>query len=249
MELKLYQINPERDENSLMYESFDNMTNVTRSFDAKSEIYDCTYEGVISCRDLEDAFCAFQHSSSDCPQEFSGRSMSVSDIVEVVSSKNVDSGFYYCDRVGFKEVGFDKSLVPERNAMNVIMIEPGKEPRKAVIGTDLSAMQQAVGGYIEVYYPFDNDPSSCIVCNDSGKINNMLPNRAIYDGKGEMQDVIFGPFFICDGSKENLCGLTDDRIAAYSEVFRYPEELVYKKGHISMEKFCPAKNLTKEEIE
>lgn len=46
--------------------------------------------------------------------------------------------------------------------MNVLLVEPQKAPHEAEIGSDLKAMQDAVGGYIEAVYPYD-DPVA-LVC-------------------------------------------------------------------------------------
>ena len=39
--------------------------------------------------------------------------------------------------------------------MNVLMVEPGKAPYVTDIGNDLRSMQQAVGGYIQAVYPYE----------------------------------------------------------------------------------------------
>ena len=60
--------------------------------------------------------------------------------------------------------------------IKVVMVEPGKEARIDKIDNSLESMQQIVGGWIEAYYPFEEEV--CIVCNDEGKINGMELNRA-----------------------------------------------------------------------
>ena len=59
--------------------------------------------------------------------------------------------------------------------MNVLLVEPMREPRAVQIESGLESLQKAVGGYIEAVYPFD-DPVAVIV-NDEGKINGRPPNR------------------------------------------------------------------------
>lgn len=63
--------------------------------------------------------------------------------------------------------------------MTVLLVEPGKYPQPVEIGTDLEDLQKAVGGYIEVTYPFDEQVG--IVMNEEGKINGMDLNRALRD--------------------------------------------------------------------
>lgn len=55
----------------------------------------------------------------------------------------------------------------EENQINVLYVEPKKAPVAAEIGKELESYQEAVGGMIEVIYPFDD--MVCIVCNEEGK--------------------------------------------------------------------------------
>ena len=68
-------------------------------------IYACVYEGELEAKQLEDVFyilnCAF-------PQDYRARSLSVSDVVEVLHSEN-DSSFYFCDSFGFQLFPFNKT--------------------------------------------------------------------------------------------------------------------------------------------
>ncbi len=71
----------------------------------------------------------------------------------------------------------------------------------------LEAMQQAVGGYIEEYMPFEDDVA--LICNDEGKMIGMPLNRAIRDEDGQVVDVIAGPFFIAHApiERENFLSM------------------------------------------
>ena len=107
------------------------------------------------------------------------------------------------------------------DTIRVVYCETGKVARVIEIGTELADLQRAVGGLIEPYYPFEEPV--CIVCNDEGKFNGMRPNRAVRNEDGRIEDIIFGPFFICDCSTENFGSLTEEQLKRYSEQFRYPE--------------------------
>ena len=127
-----------------------------------SSIYDMVYEGEIEGHDPEDAFATF---NLDRPVGYRGRAMSVSDVVEITGEDVADPGFYYCDTIGFKKIDFDpeqtKSL---KETIRVVLCEPGKYARIAVIDSSLEGLQTAVGGgLIEAVYPFDEPV--CIVCN------------------------------------------------------------------------------------
>jgi len=64
-------------------------------------IYQIVYDNVQKTDNLEEIFYLF-----NCchPYDFQGRSMSVSDIIEVID--NDDHTFYYCDTFGFVEIPF-----------------------------------------------------------------------------------------------------------------------------------------------
>ena len=70
------------------------------------------------------------------------------------------------------------------------------------------------------------------VCNDEGKINGMLPNRSVKNKDGVMVDFIFGPAFICDCRGESFDSLSDEQIARYTKMFRYPEHLARLNGKL-----------------
>ena len=109
-----------------------------------------------------------------------------------------------------------------KERIRVVYCEPGRLARTVEIGTELVDLQRAVGGgLIEPYYPFEEPV--CIVCNDEGKFNGMRPNRAVRNEDGRIEDIIFGPFFICDCSTENFGSLSEEQLKRYSEQFRYPE--------------------------
>ena len=79
------------------------------------------------------------------------------------------------------------------------------------------------------------------VCNEEGKINGMSLNRAIYDGN-EMVEIIAGPCFICDCSRENFRSLSDEQLKRYSRQFKYPEAFIKMNGEIKAIPFTPDKS-------
>lgn len=191
MNIAIFQINPDRDENNVAFLSYENLERFQGSAALRSEIYDKVFEGEVECGTLEEVYQMF---NLDHPDGYRGRSLSVSDVVEVVGEEK--STFYFCDSIGFREVDFDPDMTEplKEKKIKVVLCEPGKVARVAEIGTELSDLQRVVGGLIEPYYPFEEQV--CIVCNDEGKYNGMRPCRAIYGEGREMMDIIFGPFFI-----------------------------------------------------
>ena len=76
--------------------------------------------------------------------------------------------------------------------INVLIVEPGKDPRPAAVEDALEVFQQIVGGPIEAgcYLP----QRVMLVCNGAGKHMGLPPNRPNpNDGK----DTICGPFLLC----------------------------------------------------
>ena len=105
MEYAIYQINVERDHDRKMFRPLGR-----DEYEVDSTIYDKVYEGSdmsSSTYDmLEDLFQKFNIAR---PDDFRGRSMSVSDVV-VINNKYP----YYCDTIGWKEVFFDVRKAGER---------------------------------------------------------------------------------------------------------------------------------------
>ena len=176
MNIRIYQINVERDADRIVFQDLKHLPEYQQSGSINSAIYDCVYEGKVDCATLEDVFHMF---NLEHPPEYTGRSLSVSDVVEVTQSQRREPGFYFCNDVGFQRVEFDPAQARDlEKPMRVVLCEPGKLARVAYIEPGLESMQRVVGGYIEPYYGFEEEV--CIVCNEEGKIQGLPPNRAVY---------------------------------------------------------------------
>lgn len=189
------------------------------------EIYDKVFEGSVDCASLEGVNAKF---NTDYPAGYRGRSLSVSDIVEVMDAPETEPGFYFCDSFGFKSIPFDSAQTQEKSdTIKVVLLEPGKLARVADINASLEGMQKIVGGCIEAYYPFEEQV--CIVCNDEGKINGMDLNRAVRE-EDTVTDMTYAELTNLfhaaerDGSGKHISGyvvFTDDSFTeAYSEEAR-----------------------------
>jgi hypothetical protein len=120
------------------------------------------------------------------PQGYKARSLSVSDVVEVVADEKIKPGFYFCDIFGFQKVEFDpgKTQRSERfcnldETISVLLVKPGQYPKMVNIEPSLEAMQRMVGGDIEEYMPFSDEVA--IICNEDGKTSGLPLNRAVYN--------------------------------------------------------------------
>ena len=235
MDIRLYQINRERDEERRALLSTETLAR--RGFGPKvidSSIYDCVFEGTVNCSDLEEVYTLF---NLDPPENFSGHSMSVSDVV--VEGKTA----FFCDSIGFRPVTFDESAArPLRREITVVLLEPGKLARSAAIDASLESYQKIVGGMIEAFYPFEEPV--CIVCNEEGKLDGLSLNRAVYadSNRREMLDIIAGTCFICDCSGENFGSLSPEQLHRYTEQFKFPQKFFRVGDEIKAVSFQPEKH-------
>ena len=74
----------------------------------------------------------------------------------------------------------------QEEMMTVLVVEPMKAPYVKNIPNELEELQQAVGGDIEMTYPFDDKVG--ILLNGNGKFEGLPLNRALYDDHGQVYD-------------------------------------------------------------
>ena len=241
MKIRIYQINAERDDpvKRRTFLSIEQLEKLIKSTEIKSEIYDKVFDGEVSCRSLNDVYRKF---NLDHPDGYRGRSMSVSDVVEVVEApKGIDKGFFFVDDIGFKKVEFQPEKTQDMSSpdmLTVLYIKPHEPPEITYIKPELEEMQRLVGGYIERIMPFDDEVA--IIANEEGKITGLELNRAIYDesdGKrGQMIDIIAGNFFLVNSpyEAERFQSLTPEMIRKYQKRFQYPESFIKMNGAIAV---------------
>ena len=100
--------------------------------------------------------------------------------------------------------------------LRILMVEPRKAPYEASVPHELTAMQQTVGGLIEVVR---NGDGTLLVCNEEGKLLGMEGNRRIPG------DVLAGPFFVVGDAGETFRSLTEEELERYRERFAEIEEI------------------------
>lgn len=227
MKISIYQVNMERDTNRIAFMNYESIARFQGSQNIDYKVYDKVYTADIDCNSLEDVYKKF---NLDHPEDYRGRSLSVSDIVEVKGGGKTAPGFYFCDDFGFKEVTFQPSLCSElkqpddKDTITVLLIEPEKKPRLVEIGSSLEAMQAVVGGDIEEYMPYEDEVA--IICNEEGKMNGLPLNRAVYDEQShEMIDIVAGTFFIAYApiESEKFLSMPKEMADKYAKRFKYPE--------------------------
>ena len=110
----------------------------------KPENYELVYEAPLTAKDdLESIYTRF---NVDCPADFTGHSLSVSDIV-VLHQDGKDTA-HYCDRVGFSEVPeFLQERQPELTPDDLETGECIRTPRGSFYVTAMSREQMEAAGY------------------------------------------------------------------------------------------------------
>ena len=179
-EFSIYQINVDRDTANVCFIGMESLEKIKGTKEVNAAAYDRVYDGKMDCISLENIYQKF---NVDHPADYKGRSLSVSDVVEIRESDTLNPGVYFVDSIGFKSISFDKSLCKEpveagSGKISILLVEPNKYPKMIEIDDTLEAMQAIVGGDIEEYMPFEDEVA--IVCHEEGKLIGLPPNRAIY---------------------------------------------------------------------
>lgn len=115
--------------------------------------------------------------------------------------------------------------------MRVMKVAPQKKPQLVDIENDLDSLQIAVGGYIQVIYPF-NDMNVALICDEEGKMNGKKANRVLRDEEGRVYDIIVGTFIVAGTTDEDFCDLSDEQIEKLSEVYGEPEYFIGNSSHL-----------------
>ncbi len=105
MNIRIYQIDMDKDVERVQFKNLENTLNIAGR--VNPAIYSQVYANVCDCNNLEDVYCKFN--VGERPTGFTGHSLSVSDIVEILDEEN--KGTYFCDSFGFKKIDFDTSAV------------------------------------------------------------------------------------------------------------------------------------------
>ena len=116
------------------------------------------------------------------------------------------------------------------NTTHVLVIEPGKKPYEKDIGSDLASLQNAVRGYIQAIYPYDE--LVAIVCDEEGKLSGKELNRALRDDDGDIYDVIAGTFLVVGLGEDDFASLSPELCEQFKAKFAVPEAFIVMNGHM-----------------
>ena len=105
-----------------------------------------------------------------------------------------------------------------QETMTVLVVEPRKPPYTAEIPAGLDGLTTAVDGPIAATYPFADQVA--LICNDEGRSMGLELNRALYDGRGQVYDVVPGTFVIAGLGDGCFASLPEDMIEKYAQRFQ-----------------------------
>ena len=100
----------------------------------------------------------------------------------------------------------------KNNFIEVLVVEPNKEPYVKEVKNTLESLQDTVGGLIEYINVEDNVD---LICNEEGKMNNLPFNRSIGN------DVIAGTFIIAGVNLNTgeTISIPKDKTKKYMSIF------------------------------
>lgn len=102
----------------------------------RAENYKQIYGGEVMANSLEEVFTL---GNTDQPPGYLGRSLSVSDVIQVCEGK--EKGFYFVDSFGFKKTeDFDITKTDHAKMMKILILENDRQPYTAEIRHDIHAM-------------------------------------------------------------------------------------------------------------
>ena len=136
---------------------------------------------------------------------------------------------YILDSENFTGVDFgaeaEREIVQEqKEQLDVLLVKPGMYPQAVQIGGELEDLQKAVGGDIEVVYPY-NEPVALII-NEEGKLNGSELNRALRDNEGQIYDIVAGDFLVVGLGEEDFASLSPELMEKFEKEFHQPEMFV-----------------------
>lgn len=114
IKVTLYQVIPEQDGGHLL---FADLYKIRRLCGGRvpAENYGVAYSGELEISTPEEAYAVFNMSR---PEGYTGRSMSVSDVLEFTDREG-RSVFYFCNPVGFEEIRFDSGKAAKNMVKDV----------------------------------------------------------------------------------------------------------------------------------
>lgn len=113
----------------------------------------------------------------------------------------------------------------KESMISVLLVEPCKRPKVIKIENTLEKLQELVGGYIEVLYPFEDKVA--VIVSEEGKINGLPLNRAVRNEENKIIDIIAGTFIVAEiDNNDVLVSLSNNLNTKYYKRFYQPERFI-----------------------
>lgn len=116
--------------------------------------------------------------------------------------------------------------------MTALVVEPGRQPYTKEIESGLRPLQAAVGGCVEVIYPYED--TVALLVNEEGKIEGLPYNRVLRNEDGQIYDVVAGTFLVVGLGEEDFTSLTPEQLSKFEELFQTPDEFVLLGGGLAV---------------
>ena len=227
MEICIYQIDLDKDTHRIAFRPSDELARFQGSDLVESGIYNRVFEGIVACSSLEGIYYMF---NTNHPDGYTGRSLSVSDVVQVVHSPSVEPGFYFCESFGYKKIDFEPEKTHDMtNAIPVLLLEPGQVAKPTLVNNTLEDIRKLIGGMIETTSLPDG---GTLICSAGREFLSFPQNRAIKDASGKVLDILVGTCLICGTKDGNFTGLTPDQMRHYKKEFQYPQKIFQRNGEL-----------------
>lgn len=144
--------------------------------------------------------------------------------------QKIHKSLFFEKKAGKNLIGRKESEMEEK--LSVLCVKVREKPKRIEVEGNLGALQQAVGGYIEAVYPYE-DPVALIV-NEEGKLNGLPLNRALWDEDNKVYDIVAGSFLIVGLGESEFTSLTPALMKKYEELFRCPEAFIKIGEHLTV---------------
>ncbi len=114
----------------------------------------------------------------------------------------------------------------KEKTIRVLKVAPKELPVVVYLTNELSALQEAVEGLIEI---IEINEKVCLLCNEEGKLNGMEPNRRFGC------DVLCGTFYVTGQNKHgDLASLSQKNIQTYTAMFYELEDISREEAEQAM---------------
>lgn len=231
MEVRVYQINANRDFMGFAFTPLDHQTNYGKQ-QVQAQFYDLVYEGHISYEDFSYGYYTFEKRGP-----YQERHIYISDVIEVISSEHMEPGFYYVDPGSeYVKIEFDPAQAHAKEEIRVVFVSAGEEAEIVDIEATDASFEDLTGGMIGLHQY--GDELTRMVLNRYGREMGMTTSRLIFKGPNCVE-AIQGPFFICRTSRDSFESLPPDQLKKVLAELRYPQSFHRAGQSITAKAFNP----------